>query len=284
MARQKKQGGGVEGVLAPVASLAVITGAVVHSVLERRRREADAGPELGYQPPEPAGSARRCRARQARGSRTRPLAFSPPAATGSSAPMTSQGITGARADAVEMLTSDHRQMDQTFRQLQLAATTDAVENQRHLAQHLIKLLSVHAAVEEHVLYPAMRSALDDGDRVVEESLAEHGELKRLLADLDGKQPSEHGFLAGFEAVMDIVRRHAADEEQSLFPALRERLGTERLHELGDAMERARSVAPTRPHPHAPDRPPANIVAGALAGLTDRARHMVRDVRACRTSD
>jgi inner membrane protein YhjD len=59
MARQKKPAKGVEDVLAPVASLAVITGAVVHSVLERRHRDPAAGPDLGYQPPDPADGATR---------------------------------------------------------------------------------------------------------------------------------------------------------------------------------------------------------------------------------
>lgn len=192
--------------------------------------------------------------------------------------MTSEGITGARADAVEMLTSDHRQMEQTFHQLELASSTPAVENQRHLAQHLVKLLSVHAAVEEQVVYPAAREALPDSDATLDGNLAEHAELKRLVSDLDGRRPTEEGFLDDVRALMDLVRRHAEDEEASLFPALRRALGAERLHELGEAVERARRLAPTRPHPHVPDRPPANMVAGAVAAVADRARDLVRNLR------
>lgn len=49
--RKGDVGRGVEDALAPVASLAVLTGAVVHSVLERRRSGRQPVPTLGRQPP-----------------------------------------------------------------------------------------------------------------------------------------------------------------------------------------------------------------------------------------
>lgn len=41
------------------------------------------------------------------------------------------------------------------------------------------------------------------------------------------------------------------------------------------MEKAKALAPTRPHPRAPDQPPGNLVAGTMAAVMDRARDMVR---------
>jgi hypothetical protein len=43
-----------------------------------------------------------------------------------------------------------------------------------------------------------------------------------------------------------------------------------LEELAQALEAAKRFAPTRPHPRAPDTPPGNIVAGAAAGVVDKA--------------
>lgn len=37
---------------------------------------------------------------------------------------------------------------------------------------------------------------------------------------------------------------------------------------------AKKPAPTRPHPAAPDKPPANKLLGPGAGLVDRARDML----------
>jgi hypothetical protein len=42
------------------------------------------------------------------------------------------------------------------------------------------------------------------------------------------------------------------------------------------MEKAKKLAPTRPHPRAPDQPPGNLVAGTMAAVMDRAKDMVRD--------
>jgi hypothetical protein len=36
------------------------------------------------------------------------------------------------------------------------------------------------------------------------------------------------------------------------------------------------VAPTHPHPMAPDTPPGNVVSGALAKIIDSGKDLVRD--------
>lgn len=167
-------------------------------------------------------------------------------------------------------------MEQLFRQFELASKTSAVENQRDLAQRIVRELSVHAAAEEQVLYPAIRRALDDGERVGNDAIAEHAELKQLLADLDGVQPHDDRFFPGFRRVMEVVRSHVADEEGTLLPRLRDAVGQEELYELAEALTSAKRLAPTRPHPHAPSRPPGNIVVGAAASLPDRTRDLVRD--------
>jgi hypothetical protein len=42
------------------------------------------------------------------------------------------------------------------------------------------------------------------------------------------------------------------------------------------MEKAKKIAPTRPHPRAPDQPPGILAAGMVAAVMDRAKDMVRD--------
>lgn len=44
-----------------------------------------------------------------------------------------------------------------------------------------------------------------------------------------------------------------------------------------ALKRAYSSAPTRPHPSAPDTSPGNAIAGPVAALSDRIRGAVRHV-------
>jgi hypothetical protein len=47
-----------------------------------------------------------------------------------------------------------------------------------------------------------------------------------------------------------------------------------LGDLGEKIRRAKAMAPTRPHPAAPDTPPANKLLAPGAGLVDRARDFV----------
>jgi hypothetical protein len=68
-----------------------------------------------------------------------------------------------------------------------------------------------------------------------------------------------------------VRADIKDEEEDLFPQLREHTTPEQLLELGGKIQSAKKLAPTRPHPSTPDTPPLKKVLGTGAGLVDRIR-------------
>jgi formylglycine-generating enzyme required for sulfatase activity len=65
--------------------------------------------------------------------------------------------------------------------------------------------------------------------------------------------------------------------QELFKKVRKVMSVKQLNELGTMMMAAKKLAPKRPHPRAPDSPPANLVAGIGAGMMDRARAAVRNL-------
>jgi hypothetical protein len=62
---------------------------------------------------------------------------------------------------------------------------------------------------------------------------------------------------------------------NIFPLLRALEGDEKLLEMGAKYERAKSNAPTHPHPHAPNTPPGNKILGPIAALFDKARDVAR---------
>ena len=45
--------------------------------------------------------------------------------------------------------------------------------------------------------------------------------------------------------------------------------------IGDVMNEAKRAAPTHPHPMAPDTPPGNVVAGALAKILDSGKDLAQ---------
>jgi hypothetical protein len=96
-----------------------------------------------------------------------------------------------------------------------------------------------------------------------ESLEEHLIVKWELAALADLDPSDERYDAKVTVLIENVRHHVKEEESEFFPKLRNALRSELL-ELGEALERAKKTAPTRPHPMLPDEPPGNLVAGAAA--------------------
>jgi hemerythrin superfamily protein len=186
-----------------------------------------------------------------------------------------QGITGASADAIELLTADHRAVEQLFTQYG-AATNDAkVANV--LAEEIVRELSIHAVIEEQVLYPTIRRVLPDGDGIADHALQEHQEVKELLADVDGQDASDAEIRATLAKIEQSVSHHVDEEENQLFPALRDGCGQEDMQRMGRAMEFAKTIAPTHPHPNAPNRPPANIVAGLGAAVIDKVRDAAKSI-------
>jgi hemerythrin-like domain-containing protein len=48
-------------------------------------------------------------------------------------------------------------------------------------------LTVHASIEEQVLYPVMREHLSGGEEVVQEAMVEHGGAKKALATMSSQR-------------------------------------------------------------------------------------------------
>ena len=180
-------------------------------------------------------------------------------------------------DAIALLRQDHREVERLFKQFEKAGPR-AHKTRRTVVDKVIKELSAHAVVEEQVFYPAIREAVPDTEDDVLESLEEHHIVKWTLSELDGMDPEEERFVPKVTVLMESVRHHVEEEENELFPAVREALTRKQLAELGEAMDNAKKAAPTRPHPRAPDTPPGNLVAGAGAAVLDKARDAVKKAR------
>lgn len=185
-------------------------------------------------------------------------------------------------DAIALLQQDHEEVEQLFRQFE-KLTDRAHKSKQKIVMKVIRELAIHAAVEEMLFYPAVRTAAlkatvrtlkEAGDTVLE-SLEEHHVVKWTLSELEKMKPEDERFDAKFTVLMESVRHHVEEEQDELFPKVRRLLGKDALEQLGKRMEKAKSLAPTRPHPRAPDSPPGNLVAGTMSAVMDRAKDMVR---------
>ncbi len=187
-------------------------------------------------------------------------------------------------DAIALLKRDHEEVKQLFRQFE-GLTERAQKSKQKLVMKMIRELAIHSAVEEMLFYPTVRTAAlaketragEKAADIVLESLEEHHLVKWTLSELEKMDPSDERYDAKVKVMMESVEHHVEEEEGELFPAVRKLLGEELLEELGERMAKAKKLAPTRPHPRAPDSPPGNLVAAPLAAIMDRGRELVREM-------
>ena len=176
-------------------------------------------------------------------------------------------------DAITLLKQDHKTVEKLFKQFEKAKQP---AERRKVAEKVVKELSVHAAIEEMLFYPAVRDRVPDTEDTVLESLEEHHVVKWVLSELEDMKPDHERFKAKMTVMMENVRHHVEEEESELFPQVRKAVGRKELAELGEAMEKAKKTAPTRPHPKAPDTPPGNLVAGPTAAVVDKVRTKAKE--------
>ena len=134
--------------------------------------------------------------------------------------------------ATTMIKTDHAHVLSTFHSYRIDLPAD---KKRTLVDTLGAALEIHAKLEEEIFYPAMRRY--DAD-LVDKSIPEHNEMRRLIARLRELQPEDQAFDSTVMELMRDVMRHVADEETILLPNAERALG-DKLNELGAQMTRRR---------------------------------------------
>ncbi|MFI2353040.1 hemerythrin domain-containing protein [Streptomyces sp. NPDC019443] len=179
---------------------------------------------------------------------------------------------GHGGDVINELTADHREIDSLFARIQALPTGDS--QRRRLADTLTMELVRHAVAEEEHLYPAVRRYVDGGDDIADKELSDHGEVERMLKELEDLEPGDSRFDTLVAELKRSVTTHVTDEENRLFPLLANSCSREKLQELGEFIRRAKETAPTRPHPAAPDTPPLSKLLAPGLGMVDRIRDLL----------
>ena len=122
-------------------------------------------------------------------------------------------------DAIALLKQDHRTVEALFDEFE-----DADEGeQSSIAQRVCQLLTIHAQIEEEMLYPAAKEAFeeDDGDsELVYEAEVEHGSAKELIARIEAMSGEEEQFAATVKVLGEYIKHHVKEEEGQLFPKLK----------------------------------------------------------------
>jgi hemerythrin superfamily protein len=124
----------------------------------------------------------------------------------------------APRDAIALLKQDHRTVEALFDEFE-----DADESEQSgLATRICQMLTVHAQIEEEILYPQAKEAFgEEEDEMVYEAEIEHGSAKELIARIEASTPEDPEFKPLVKVLSEYVKHHVKEEEKELFPALKE---------------------------------------------------------------
>lgn len=172
-------------------------------------------------------------------------------------------------DLIDILVTDHREVETIFTELETG--TGDPDHRKRLTDVVIAELVRHSVAEEMYLYPTAKRVLPDGEQLSEHEIGEHAEAEKLMNRIDGLDATDPEFDPAVARLIEAVRHHVHEEESDLFPRLRQACTPDDLLQLGRKVDAAKRIAPTRPHPGAPDRPPFNKLVAPGAGLVDRVR-------------
>ncbi|MEW2044254.1 hemerythrin domain-containing protein [Streptomyces sp. NPDC005476] len=176
---------------------------------------------------------------------------------------------GHGGNVVDELMTDHREVEEFFGRIE--ALPSGSRDRKLFADRATMELVRHSVAEEAYLYPAVREHVPGGEALADRELEDHARAEQIMKDLEGCDPGDPEFDRLVRVLMSEIREHVADEEQNLFPRLRAVCPAEALDDLGDKVRKAKKTAPTRPHPAAPDKPPANKMLAPGVGMVDRLR-------------
>src|SRR5215212_308069 len=157
-------------------------------------------------------------------------------------------------DVIEVLEHDHREVEQMFTELESlrgASTEEEQARRKDLADQVTIELVRHSVAEEVLVYPQVDKKV--GPEEAEHARKEHAEAEETLKRLEKLDADDPAFDDELATLMGEIRHHIEDEEGEMFAHMRQAMDPEELRKLGSRVEAFKKVAPTRPHPHVPQR-------------------------------
>ncbi len=131
--------------------------------------------------------------------------------------------------SIDLLKQQHRSLEKLVAQALEARGPERVRLLGALAEEL----TLHAAVEEEHLYPALQQS--GLGQAVEASSRQDERIRTLVSEILELKRSDPKLEGKVAELGDATREHLASEERSIFPALEEALSAEQLEHMGEAM-------------------------------------------------
>ncbi|MDO0976610.1 hemerythrin domain-containing protein [Mycolicibacterium frederiksbergense] len=185
-------------------------------------------------------------------------------------------------DALTFLRQDHKSVLGMLEVLDGAPEGDGAvaSGLRTMVTNLVIAESQHEAIEEQFFWPAVRDALEEGDELADKAVEQEQTGKQLLQQLEDSEPGKPDFQQALKQFVKLGRDHIAFEQDIVWPRFQAAVSEEELANLGEKLEQAKKIAPTRPHP---DTPPNSTVLKTM-GLATATMDHIRDAATGRAAD
>ena len=134
--------------------------------------------------------------------------------------------------ATELLKKQHREVKTLFGEAKKAKPAE----RRQLLDEITEKLRAHMTIEEDIFYPAVREiGTKTTEEMVPEAYEEHHVVTLVLDELPDVDVDDERFEAKVTVLDELIEHHVEEEEHEMFKVA-EKLGAERLADLGTEME------------------------------------------------
>ncbi len=110
-------------------------------------------------------------------------------------------------DAIALLQSDHRKVEDLFVQYESSEDDDT---KTALAYQICTELKIHTMIEEEIFYPALEGKIEDD--TLEEAFVEHDGAKVLVNDIAAGSAGDDFFDAKVKVLSEEIKHHVKEEE------------------------------------------------------------------------
>ncbi len=135
-------------------------------------------------------------------------------------------------NAIELLKADHDVVADLFKQVE----TNESEHPA-LFKKIKAELDVHTHIEETIFYPKLKA---EGNKelvdITLEGIEEHRQVKMFLRELDALADDSEKFEPKLMVLIEDVEHHVKEEENEMFPLVKNHFDSGVLDELGAEME------------------------------------------------
>ncbi|HYP27154.1 MAG TPA: hemerythrin domain-containing protein [Blastocatellia bacterium] len=138
-------------------------------------------------------------------------------------------------NALELLKQDHQKVSDLFAKVE---ATDSEKQHEQLFEQIKTELETHAHIEETVLYPALEKHEELKDLVLE-AYEEHKQVKTLIREIGRLADGSEKFDAKLKVMGENVEHHVEEEENEMFPKVRQFFSSQELEQMGKELEAAK---------------------------------------------